>query len=129
MLNITLEYITKLVAAILSDGGITARLDHLDTTIQADHAPSTGYMVSLPGFEKVVPLHSFSILHLSRYILTYGHHIVKPNRYLGAWVDDGKVYLDVSVNFSDRSTALAQGATWGQLAVWDVVNSTSIEVV
>lgn len=39
--------------------------------------------------------------------------------YLGTWVNEGNVYIDVAQWVGDRGTALGLGHARGELAVWD----------
>jgi len=45
---------------------------------------------------------------------------VKPNHYIGAWIDDGRLYLDCSVVTTERTAASQFSAANGQKAYWDV---------
>lgn len=48
--------------------------------------------------------------------------------YLGSWIHEGKVYLDVSQKISDRAEAMELAVELGELAIWDVRNSQEISV-
>jgi hypothetical protein len=91
--------------------------------------PATGYMVSLPDFERKIPVESPMLAHILLYCADYAAKLGEVGVYLGAWVNDGTVYLDVSLNVADREKALALGAEYNQLSVWDVLNASSIDIV
>jgi hypothetical protein len=127
-INITLSFIADIVAEILSGRGITVDLQHNADRLGYQHGVRSGYMVSIPGHEVKVPFVDVSIRVVTEYIIQHGESLTNDQRYLGAWLDAGQVYFDVSVNFSDRDTALEMGRRWGQKAIWDVVNCQAIEV-
>jgi hypothetical protein len=49
--------------------------------------------------------------------------------YLGLWhnTEDGNVYLDVSQNIQDKSTAISAGQSRNQISIWDVANFAEIQ--
>lgn len=46
--------------------------------------------------------------------------------FIGSWIDNDIVYLDVSINPSEKELALFWGKEFNQLAVYDVVNQKTI---
>ena len=42
-----------------------------------------------------------------------------PNRYLGTWVNDGDLHLDVSEYVQDKVKAYALALLRDELAIWD----------
>jgi len=113
----------KLVHEILLNNGIT--LD-IKTNRKIDH--TTGYMVAIGGCEKVIPTSELTLKVLSEYI---DKHIVILNQkryFLGAWVNDGKVYLDVSKHSSKLTSAKWLGNLEGQLAIYDLENNCDIKL-
>lgn len=101
-------------AEILANNGGTWRPGNAD-------APTTGYMVSLRDAEYTVPVEEFSDSDVERYQAKYFNTVnAAPNRYFGAWVQDGVVFLDVSVNYSDRTEAIRRGVSERQLAIFDL---------
>ena len=51
-----------------------------------------------------------------------------PERALGTWVHDGKVYVDVVESIASLGTALWIAGTRGELAIWDNVDHVDIDV-
>ena len=51
---------------------------------------------------------------------------LKPNEYYGTWVDNGKVYYDVSVNIPSERQATILALFRNELAIWDVENNEAI---
>lgn len=52
----------------------------------------------------------------------------KPNRVLGAWKDNGKVYLDVSEILDDRQAAIDEGEIRAQLSIFDIGKMEEIKL-
>lgn len=105
----------------LDNGGVTLALDGT--------SPQTGYAFSFDkSTEKVIPMQSFTPAHVEEFINNHMMDLQQPNRYIGTWVSDGEVYLDVSQVESDQSIArqLAQNAN--QKAYWDIDNSQEISL-
>jgi hypothetical protein len=53
--------------------------------------------------------------------------LASGKNYLGTWLNEGKVYLDVSENIMDRAEAIRLGQERNQLAIYDVVAGDSID--
>lgn len=94
--------------------------------------PDSGYVVAKPPeFGKVVeeadffdPVKGPEIL--ADYLIEHQKDLGGKN-YLGTWVKDGKVYLDVAENIQDKDVATQIGRERNQLAIWDVVNLQEID--
>lgn len=57
---------------------------------------------------------------LNDYLLKHQAELGKENNYLGLWLNDGKVYLDVSENIEDKEAAIKAGQDRDQISIWDV---------
>ena len=88
--------------------------------------PTSGYMVALPDRERVIPASNLNDDSLRDYANTYRDDLMGDNRFLGGWVNEGDVYLDVSEHMTDRGDALVEGLRRNQKAVWDLDNSNEI---
>src|SRR5690606_16486648 len=92
----------------LENGGATFNL------VTGELNPSVGYMVALGGHEKIIGSDIFSIPQLQYHIADYikdkaillASGITDDKKYLGTWINDGKLYLDVSINFVDKAMAV-----------------------
>lgn len=97
----------------------------LDDSLQS---PTAGYMVSLKGTEVQFP----NVADMPDDVLQREcedfHSEVPRDVYFGAWVDEGTLYLDHSVNIQDREVAIALGHANNQLAIWDIANGKSIRL-
>lgn len=51
-----------------------------------------------------------------------------PQRALGTWVSEGKVYIDIVESFPSEEDALYVARERGELAIWDSVDNVEITV-
>jgi len=111
------DKLAETVHAISSQGGGTWTLN-LDPVHFTD-----GYYASVAGYEQQVPIDQFGEDTLKAYLdVVRGH----PNKLLGAWVEEGTVYLDLSKHIPDRSTAIEFGVYNNQRAIWDIAADKAI---
>lgn len=111
-----------LAGKLASDGGFSFPIyPHKDGF--EDRIANTGFIVSLKGFEWRVDTSGLCQDQIAELIRFYGrtNHATlwAPHRLLGAWLDDGKLYLDVSEWFRDEHAALEACERRGQLAYFD----------
>lgn len=59
---------------------------------------------------------------IDRYIRTHSEVLSEPNAHLGAWVDKGKVYLDVSIVKKSLDEAANLGRKNDQIGIFDLNN-------
>jgi hypothetical protein len=91
-------------------------------------APRTGYMVSLSkSGEYSFPLDRLTPEAIGHYRKVHAADLRDPDNYLGAWVYQGRVYLDVSQHVRDRATAVRLGQQRDQLAVYDLAANAAID--
>lgn len=94
-------------------------------------APTSGYMVSLPGHEESFPLDDLSGQKLLDYIHD-NYELINsdPDHYLGGWLEANRWYSDVS-RHHDRAKGLFPAATDAfrndQLALYDIDNDQGID--
>jgi len=107
-----------------------AKTEGFSVQLVSGDTPVVGYMVALPGHEERIPVEAFTLDRLTRYVKAHADVLLEGDTYLGAWMSDGHVYLDVSENVvTSRADAIELGAARGQLAIWDVVNSAEINTM
>lgn len=82
-------------------------------------SPTKGYMVSLVGFEKVIPMENVTPYLLGELFRQYSEQL-QDGEYVGAWVDDGQLYLDISSNIQDKNEAVKLGNERNQLGIFDL---------
>ena len=100
------------------DGGFTVDL--------LGNRPLRGYIVSLSGYTSRIPLTLFEDNDVSEFATLHSPKLFKPLHYIGAWVEDGEVWLDVSEQLFSRDGAIQAGISRNQIAIWDVVNKCEI---
>ena len=101
---------------VIANGGATLTKDAEIASFNA------GFMVSLPGFETISTLEDFN----EKTFKAYCRIARKKKAYFGLWMDDGKIYLDVSIKINDKATARKIGKKNNQLAIYDLEKQESI---
>lgn len=69
------------------------------------------YIINYTGTDVGYTLAYFAALHWQE--------LVKPNRYIGAWVEDNTLYIDISEKVDTLRQALGLALYRKELAVWD----------
>jgi len=88
--------------------------------------PTSGAMVSIyPQYER--KLTTVSESDIAQYLFDHIDVLSQPGHYLGAWVDNSTVYLDVSIN-APLERALDLARQHNQLAVFDLATFDSVYV-
>lgn len=114
------EFTNKLYNEILKDGGLT-----LDKNFEKINKKD-GFMVSVEGFER--KLDKFTYEDVKAVADEY-KDLLKGCLYLGFWIDDGTLYIDISKWFRDKSEALKFGKQNKQIAIFDLKTNESTRVV
>ena len=100
--------------------------------IRTKQSAKDGFIASDVGAERVF---DFAPLKASRselrkvvkeYISDHAELLDNKGSFFGAWVDEGKLYLDVSRRYSSRSEGVRAGFKNEQKAIYDVVNDSYI---
>jgi len=95
-------------------------------TTTGESNPSTGYMVSLSGFEEQFYFDDLENKDIKQYFVKHVKQLCKEESFLGGWVDDNKVYLDISINIDSLEQAIFTGIVNNQRAIYDCANSKDI---
>ena len=84
-----------------------------------------GFMVSLEGTESQVKGEDYQAIIKA---IEEKQEIIKDNKnlFIGLWLDDGIMYVDISININDKIDALEFGKKNKQLAIYDLENNDSI---
>ena len=84
-----------------------------------------GYMVSLEGAESQVKGDDYQAIIKA---IEEKQEIIKDknNMYIGLWLDNNIMYIDISININDKVEALEFGKRNKQIAIFDLVNNGSI---
>ena len=112
------------LSTLFSELSLTGGFSYNATT--GSFNPSTGYMVSLAGFEEQFYFDDFENKDIKQYFVKHVKQLCKEESFLGGWVDDNQVFLDVSINIDDLVTALYTGIINDQAAIYDCANQRAI---
>lgn len=82
-----------------------------------------GYMVSLQGYERKCKTDEETEKAIMKNI-----EIIRglDNAFLGAWIDEGITYIDISVLVENKDDAMELGKINNQLAIYNIENNESI---
>ena len=86
---------------------------------------ATGFMVSLEGAESQVKGDDYQAIKKA---IEEKQAIIKDNNnlYIGLWLDNNIMYIDISINIIDKVEALEFAKKNKQLAIYDLINNDSI---
>lgn len=87
-----------------------------------------GFMVSLPNRELKVSIELFNPQIIQNFVNSNIELLNNKDNFLGTWIDNDYVYLDVSRCYKDIDTAIRVGMLSDQLAIYDNENKTVINL-
>lgn len=90
--------------------------------------PNKGFFVSVPNREVQKEVSLFNYEDILAFIRENVQILCNESYFLGGWVENGIVYLDVSEQIFDKRIALTQGINRNQLAIFDASNSSVINL-
>lgn len=108
----------KMINEIIKNGGATLDVNFNDFNV------STGYMVSLYSYEVKIDINDIEAI--KKEIENKKEEAKKRNAYIGLWVENGLVYLDISKHIIDYNEALETARNNEQMAIYDLKNDKSI---
>lgn len=84
-----------------------------------------GFMVSLEGAEVQKNINDINGIKKA---IEEKQEIIKDknNMYIGLWLDNNIMYIDISINIQDKTEALEFAKYNKQLAIYDLVNNDSV---
>lgn len=106
----------RIIQKTLKNGGYT------------DIQYNQGFMVSLYGLETQVPLGEAYSQKTMKVLRQYRKLAKKYNGSLGLWIEKGTLFIDISINIADKNEAIKFGLDNKQLAIYDIVNETTINL-
>lgn len=110
----------QLLELINSNGGFT-----IDLKIGIQ--PQSGFCVALKDFEQITINNNNNLDKiLSNYIVNHKPKLFNENYYLGCWVNDNKVYLDIVTIVKDLKLAVKLAKINKQIAIYDLDNQKEI---
>ena len=88
----------------------------------------SGFMVSILGLEKTIQKKDINTL--DNIIMEYKKIIEnKKNMYIGFWIDNDLIYIDISKHVEKKQNAVNFGIKNKQLAIYDIKNNTCIDLL
>jgi hypothetical protein len=126
-MKIKKDHINTLLKHTLGNNGASVRL--IDNTVLGYNLDlKSGYMVSIKDL-LTLPFKTDEGL-----LLDFHDNLVKgliniecdDNTFLGAWLDEGLLYIDLSMHIENKDEALKLAKDNHQKAIWDVKNNKSI---
>ena len=115
-----MENLKEIIKQGIKHGGFTKN-EYLQ-----DITEKKGYIISIEGYEKIYQMTS-DISEIEKDIIDYINIIKnKKHLYIGLWVDDDKIYLDISKHYKSKEKAVLNGINNKQIAIYDVANKKSL---
>lgn len=105
---------------VLTNGGASFNI------VTGIYNPNKGFFVSVPNREQQTTNLTANLL--ADFVNNNIDLLSNENYFLGGWVENSIVYLDVSEQIFDKRTALTQGINRNQLAIFDASNSSVINL-
>ena len=111
------------VDSIIQNGGATFNLS-------TGTSPTSGYVVSLKGGSQVPIDESRQSIEqtIKEFISIHGLELSIPENNIGGWVDDGWLYLDVSIILPNLVDAILMGKIHEQKAIFNINDGHSIDL-
>jgi hypothetical protein len=88
--------------------------------------PHCGYAVSLSGHEKSLDSGAITDDELWKYLRENSEQIKDPSLYIGGWIDDDRLYLDVSAVLQNETEARKTGRMNDQTGIFNLGTSEMI---
>ena len=96
--------------------------------ITKEYNPNKGYFVSLPNLETKVSLQSLSVDDIATFINKHRTLLQDKTKFVGGWIDNNTVYLDISEQIENKREALELGYKHNQLAIYDANKGEVIDL-
>ena len=116
------------IASIVENGGATFNL-------VTGTSPTTGFVVSERGFEDITPIFGDDVTKqiittyaVSEFIKKNGMELSIVDNFLGGWIDDGELFLDISRVYDNEHDALRIAVDNGQRAYYNIDNDKTTEL-
>lgn len=106
------DLIKDIVSKTLENGGTTTSI------LTGEMNPVSGFMCSLKDCA-IIDIEQFNTSSIEEIIKDNNSLLLQENVYLGTWVNEGMVYIDISENITNIKEAIAVGIVRNQLAIFD----------
>jgi hypothetical protein len=111
----------EFISETQADGGCTFSLF-------GGYSPETGYVCSILKEQHTMPAKHFSAYAVAQFIKQHAEKFAQPEYFLGSWINDGQIYLDVCFVTDNLYECLETAKVNGQLAIFDLDNMREITV-
>lgn len=90
-----------------------------------NRTPRRGFAVAIPDNEAmIIPLKDFNDAHVQKFLDDHRDVFEKnTNVFLGGWVEDDQVFLELSQVYSSRTEARKVARARGEIAIWDLAKN------
>jgi len=112
------------LSTLFSELSLTGGFSYNVTTGESN--PTTGYMVSLRDCEQQFYFDDFENKDIKNYFVRHVNVLSDESSFLGGWVNENQVYLDVSINIPNLENAIYYGMYNHQNAIYDCANNKTI---
>ena len=102
---------------LIKNGGLTLTADYMKAS------EKNGFYVSKIGYEKIIDFKS-----LENELLIYSKMLLK-NEYIGLWINNNKLYIDITKHYKNKKEALKIGIKNKQLAIYDIKQNKNIYIL
>lgn len=110
-----------LVEEIIENGGATFNP-------YTELVPTKGFMVSVAESEEIINLKEFTQDVLNTFVRSNVASLLREENFVGVWVENGFVYLDISRNISTLIRAMSMAKEESQLAIYNLDNQKVIKL-
>jgi len=114
--------LSKLKQELIQNNGFSYNIN------TGEFNPDYGYFVSIQGFEATFDLSEFEDKNLKQYIYGNCEQLADHDKWLGGWVENDKVYLDVSLKTNLLDRAIYLGILNNQKAIYDAYQNKVINI-
>ena len=124
MLPITNKLIEKIVVEMAQNGGFSIDL----TTGKYEF--NSGFFVAIDNTEQTSPVYKGTQTRtfIKNFIVQNWDVLKLPHKVLGLWIENGKIYVDVSTLYDSEEAAYNIGKYAGQLAIYDNASKKTITI-
>ena len=112
----------KFIQLLKNNSGVSYNM------VTKEYNPNKGYFVSLPNLETKVSLQSLSVDDIVTFINKHRTVLQDKTKFIGGWVDNEVVYLDISEQIFDKREALELGYKHNQLAIYNANEGKVIDL-
>jgi len=115
---------SPIIEDTLKNGGGTFRADLRGRA----ELPATGFMVSVSAINAIPLDHPRFRQRMTRWLEVAASECTSASMFVGTWVDDGKVFIDVSECIEHEHVAVALCRVRDQKAFFNIAENRSVAV-